>query len=96
MTAAERENPDLISDAKGSRVHRIARDAGIGEAPSIGHAIGPALVDRKPDRLLQIHADGGEHLQPRSGIAFTLDDIDADGHLAGRERAGDRSPAKRF
>ena len=38
--------------------------------------MGLPLVDRKFDRFLQVHADGGEYLQPCTAVAFTLDDID--------------------
>jgi hypothetical protein len=51
------------------------------------------LVDCKLDRPLQVHADGGEYLQPCSVIALTLDDIQTNRHLTGRKRAGDRGPA---
>ena len=71
----------------------VARDAGVGETPGIRHVMGLPLVDRKPDRFLQVHADGGEYLQPCTAVALPLDDIETDRHLTGCKLAGDRGPA---
>src|SRR4029079_7585702 len=78
------------------RVCCSACNTGVGEAPGIGHNMRLCLVDCKLDRFRQIHPDGTKYLQPRSAIAFALDDIQTDRRLPGHKLARDRSPADHF
>ena len=55
--------------------------------------MGLPLIDREHDRFLQVHADGGEYLQPCTAVALPLDDIETDRHLTGCKLTGDRGPA---